>query len=54
MSLRPKGYLLWLRLTTQTGELEFTTGQEAKEEVEDLIEIRKYHHDGEDLSKGII
>jgi hypothetical protein len=50
MSLRPKGYFLYLRLTLM-GEPEFTTGQEAKEEVEDLISIREYHHDGEDLSK---
>jgi hypothetical protein len=50
MSLRPKGYFLCMRLTF-TGESEFTTGHEAKEEVQDLFSIRKYHHDGEDLSK---
>jgi hypothetical protein len=27
------------------------TGVEAKKEVNDLIDIRKYHHDGEDLSE---
>ena len=50
MSLRPKSYFLCTRLTF-TGEPEFTTGQEAKEELQDLFSVRKYHHDGEDLSK---
>jgi hypothetical protein len=36
---------------TLTGEPEFTTSEEAEEEVDDLIDIYKYHHDGEDLSE---
>jgi hypothetical protein len=27
------------------------TGIEAEKEVDDLVDIRKYHHDGEDLSE---
>ena len=44
------GCFLHLRVTL-TGEPEFTTAEEAKKEVDDLIDIRKYHHDGEDLSE---
>jgi hypothetical protein len=36
---------------TLTGEPEFTTSEEAEVEVDDLINIYEYHHDGEDLSE---
>jgi len=50
MSLCLMGCFICLRLTLMR-EPEFTTGEEAKREVDDLIEIHKYHHDGEDLSE---
>ena len=44
------GCFLCLRVTLM-GEPEFTTGEEAKKDVDDLIDIRKHHQDGEDLSE---
>jgi hypothetical protein len=44
------GSLLYLR-SLLTGEPEFTTAEVAKKEVDGLIDIRKYHHEGEDLSE---
>ena len=41
------GSVLYLRFLL-TGEF---TAAEAKKEVDDLIDIRKHHHNGEDLPK---
>ena len=48
VSLRPMGSILYLRFLF-TGE--FTTAEVAKKEVDGLIDIRKYHHEREDLSE---
>lgn len=50
VSLRLTGPFLHLRFML-TGEPGFTTAQVAEKEVDDLIEVRKYHHEGEDLSE---